>query len=162
MPSSHKQVILKQTVLNLFNFSSYSRCIAGITFKPNKIPKKERKSPEIRINWILYTVGYLLIRQPCNWQGALAPNISPLLISPLGCKVQDREVLLKGKAQYSWPPCTTLFRSAPFYIENIISYLNEVNCTEPSPSVSVPCSRLLSWPPTPTYFRIHWLTDVYI
>jgi hypothetical protein len=30
------------------------------------------------------------------------------------------EVLLKGKAQYSWPPCTNLFRSAPFYIENII------------------------------------------
>ncbi len=51
-----------------------------------------------------------------------------------------KEVLLKGKAQYSWPPCTNQFWSSPFYIENIInlsyktSYLNEeVNCTEPSP-----------------------------
>ncbi len=51
-----------------------------------------------------------------------------------------REILLKGKAQYDWPPCTNQFRSAPLYIENIInlfyktSYINEeVNCTEPSP-----------------------------
>ncbi len=60
-----------------------------------------------------------------------------------------REVLLKGKAQYSWPPCINQFRSAPFYIENIInlfyktSYLNkEVNCTEPSPLISIPWSSL--------------------
>ncbi len=52
-----------------------------------------------------------------------------------------RETLLKGKAQYSSPPCTNLFRSAPFCIENVIYILNktrylneEVNCTEPSPS----------------------------
>ncbi len=51
----------------------------------------------------------------------------------------SREVLLKGKDQYSWPPCTNKFRSAPFNIEKIInifyktSYLNEeVNCTENS------------------------------
>jgi len=61
-------------------------------------------------------------------------------------KSYTREPLMKGKAQYSWPPCTNLLRLAPFYIENIIyicyktSYLNEeVNGTEPSPSVSVPC-----------------------
>ncbi len=30
------------------------------------------------------------------------------------------EPLQKGKDQYSWPPCTNLFRSAPFYIENFI------------------------------------------
>ncbi len=66
-----------------------------------------------------------------------------------------KETLLKGKALYSWPPNTNLYRSAPFYIENIIyifnktSYLNEeVNCTEPSPSVSVP------WPK-------HQLTALY-
>jgi hypothetical protein len=60
------------------------------------------------------------------------------LLGYFECKI--REVLLKGKAQYSWPPCTNQFRSTPFYIENIInlfyktSYLNEeVNCTEPSP-----------------------------
>ncbi len=55
------------------------------------------------------------------------------------------EVLLRGKAQYSWPPCTNQFRSAPFYIENVMdlfyktSYLNEeVNCTKPSLLVSIP------------------------
>ncbi len=59
------------------------------------------------------------------------------------------EVLLKGKAQYGWPPCTNEFRSAPFYIESIIylfnetTYFNEeVNCTEPLPSVSIPCPNI--------------------
>ena len=59
---------------------------------------------------------------------------------------QSREVLLKGKDRHSWPPCTNKFRSAPFKNENIIdvfyktSYLDEeVNRTEPSPSVSFPC-----------------------
>ncbi len=57
-----------------------------------------------------------------------------------------RENFMKGKAQYSSPPCTNLFRSAPFYIEIIIyifiktSWLNEeVNRTEPSLSISIPC-----------------------
>jgi hypothetical protein len=56
-----------------------------------------------------------------------------------------REVLLKGKAQYCWPPCTNLFRSAPFYIENDIcvfnktGYLNEeVSGIEPFLSDSIP------------------------
>ncbi len=30
-----------------------------------------------------------------------------------------REALLKGKAQYGWPPWTNLIRSAAFYVENI-------------------------------------------
>ncbi len=57
-----------------------------------------------------------------------------------------REALLKGKAQYSWPPCPNWFVSAYFYIENIIylfyktSYPNEeVNGTEHS--VSVPWAQ---------------------
>ncbi len=55
------------------------------------------------------------------------------------------EVLLKGKVQYGWPPCTNQFRSAPFYIENTINlfyktrYFNEeVICTESFPLVSIP------------------------
>ncbi len=59
--------------------------------------------------------------------------------------IDTGEALCKGKAQYSWYPCTNLFRPTAFYIQNIInlcyktSYLNEeVNCTEPSPSASVP------------------------
>ncbi len=57
----------------------------------------------------------------------------------------SREVFLKGKAQYGWPPCTNKFRLVPFYFENIIHlcfktcYLNEeVNCTEPSPHLLFP------------------------
>jgi hypothetical protein len=56
-----------------------------------------------------------------------------------------REPLLKGKAQYCWPPRTNYLRSAAFSTKNFIylfcktSYLNvEVNCTEPFPSVSFP------------------------
>ncbi len=62
------------------------------------------------------------------------------------------EVLLKWKALYCWPPCTKC-RSFPFYIEKIIYISNkisdlneEVNCSEPSPSVSVPCmSEQINW-----------------
>ncbi len=62
----------------------------------------------------------------------------------------SRETLLKGKArQYSWPPCSSSFRSAHFYIENIIyrryktEYLKEeLNCTDPSLSVSIPCWKI--------------------
>jgi hypothetical protein len=36
-----------------------------------------------------------------------------------------REVLLKGQARYSRPPSTYKFRSAPFYIENIISFFTQ-------------------------------------
>ncbi len=57
----------------------------------------------------------------------------------------SKEVLLKGKDQYGWPPCTNQFRSATLYIENIInlfyktSYLNKkVNSTEPSPLLGIP------------------------
>ncbi len=57
----------------------------------------------------------------------------------------SRESLLKGKDQYSWPPCTNKLRSAVFDNANIIynftkeAKLNEeVNRTEPSLSVSIP------------------------
>ncbi len=57
-----------------------------------------------------------------------------------------REALPKGKAQYSWPPGTNRHESVHFCTEDIIYYLylttypnEEVNCTEPSPLVSVPC-----------------------
>ncbi len=55
-----------------------------------------------------------------------------------------KELLLNGKAQYSWPPCTNQFRSAAFDIVSIMQILyktnysnEEVNCTEPSTSVRV-------------------------
>jgi hypothetical protein len=62
-------------------------------------------------------------------------------------KSYSRELLLKGMAQYSWPSCTNLFRSATLDIANMLyfskkktSYLfEEVNCTETSLLVSVPC-----------------------
>ncbi len=34
-----------------------------------------------------------------------------------------KEPLLKGKDQYSWPPCTNYFRSAAFDKVNIIYFL---------------------------------------
>ncbi len=57
------------------------------------------------------------------------------------------EILLKGKEQYSWPPCNKLFIWAVFDISNI-TYFNTKSClnegfnrTEPSLSVSVPCYK---------------------
>ncbi len=57
----------------------------------------------------------------------------------------SREGLLKEKAQYSRPPCANLLRSTAFETEIIIylfyktTYLiEEVNCTNPSLSVSIP------------------------
>ncbi len=68
--------------------------------------------------------------------------------------------VLKGKAQYTWSPCTNLFRSAPFYIEHIIyifnktTYLNEdVNRTDSSPSVSIPWFKSNLSSTTMTKFR---------
>ncbi len=56
-----------------------------------------------------------------------------------------RDPLLKGKAQYSWPPCTYQFRSVTFLNWNYFclfykkGYPNkEVNGTDPSLSISVP------------------------
>ncbi len=40
-----------------------------------------------------------------------------------------REVLLKGEAQYSWPPCTNLFSSAPFIGNDISEKMANVNLT---------------------------------
>jgi hypothetical protein len=40
-------------------------------------------------------------------------------------EVFGREVLLKGNAQYGWPPCNNKFRSAPFYNENMIYFLTK-------------------------------------
>ncbi len=53
-------------------------------------------------------------------------NIDGLPVFPM-FKVDSlaRETLLKGKALYSWHPCTNLFRSEPFYIENIIYILTK-------------------------------------
>jgi hypothetical protein len=78
--------------------------------------------------------------------------------------VFTREVLLKGKALYSWPLCTNKFRSATFYTENFIDLLyktchlkEEVNCTKHFPSVSIPWFSysflLIKVPSISTYIR---------
>ncbi len=81
-----------------------------------------------------------------------------------------KKVLLKGKAQYSWPPCSNRFRSAPFYIEDIInllyktSFLNkEVNCTESPPLVSIPCASFqvnIRWPRSEIDLTIWWKAEM--
>ncbi len=60
------------------------------------------------------------------------------------------------KAQYSWPPCTNKFRLDTFdQIAITFTFLNfftkqaTANCTEPSPSVTVP------WSPFCTCFFAH-------
>ncbi len=50
---------------------------------------------------------------------SLGPRRKQHLIDVVGI-AQSREALLKGKAQYGWPPSTYLFRRAAFCIENII------------------------------------------
>ncbi len=56
--------------------------------------------------------------------------------------VRAGNYFVKGKAQYSSPPCTNKFKSAAFDTENIVfkrNYINEeFNRTESTPSVSVP------------------------
>jgi hypothetical protein len=56
----------------------------------------------------------------------------------------SRESLLNWKVHYGGSPCANIFKSANFYIKTIVytRYFNEeVNCTEPSRSVSVPWSK---------------------
>jgi hypothetical protein len=36
-----------------------------------------------------------------------------------------REVLLRGKTQYSWPPCTNYFRSALFTLKILFSFFTQ-------------------------------------
>jgi hypothetical protein len=62
-------------------------------------------------------------------------------------KLSTMERLLNGKAEYDRPPWSQVFRSAAFMFTIYIflfyktSYFNkEVNSSEPSPSVRVPCS----------------------
>ncbi len=43
-----------------------------------------------------------------------------------GYNCNTREHKLKGKAQYSLPPCACRFRSAAFDIENIIYFLSKL------------------------------------
>ncbi len=78
-----------------------------------------------------------------NAEDCHSKSISCTCLGSLG---STREFLLKRKkGQYHGPPCTNLFRSAAFNVENIVltfnkkSYLNEeANFTEPSLSVRVP------------------------
>ncbi len=80
----------------------------------------------------------------------------------------SREVLLKGKAQYSWPPITYYFRWAHFYFENIIyifyktSYLDEEDiCTEPSFQLVFPGLSLESFFSLVSHLRMEHLTVLF-
>ncbi len=88
--------------------------------------------------------------QPLNL-GVLV-NRSTTALLPLGPHALTMEVLLMGKAQYSWPPCTNKLILIAFYNENIFTFLQnkrylneEVNCIEPSPQVSIPCTNWYFW-----------------
>ncbi len=58
----------------------------------------------------------------------------------------NREPLLKGKAQYNWPPCTNYFQSAAFDNANIFYFfvkqatlVRRSTVHEPFLPVRVPC-----------------------
>ncbi len=79
-------------------------------------------------------------------------------------KASSMEPLLKGKDQYRWSPCTNYFRLANFDTENILclcyktNYFNEeVNCTEPFLSISVPWQVVaVVIRPEMVYLKIHF------
>ncbi len=53
----------------------------------------------------------------------------------------SKELSLKGKAQYSWRignHCIRICEQFYTFLQNFFYLNEEVNCTEPSPSVSVP------------------------
>jgi hypothetical protein len=98
-------------------------------------------------------------------QGPNLLGLSLLGNTAVQSRRRSREAYYKGKAQYSWPPCTYWFRSAPFYIENIIylSYkttcLNVVvNCIEPSRSVSIPRKK---WLTSLVFFHENYWKDLW-
>ncbi len=89
-----------------------------------------------------------------QWWGKCSTTVLQLLSK----QKYYQEVFVRDKAQYHWPPCANWFISAPSCTENSIylfyktSYLNEeVNCTEPSTSVSIPCN-------TPFFQDFCWKT----
>ncbi len=56
--------------------------------------------------------------------GILQSAIVPSVMGPLtkAHVAATRESLLKGKAQYGWPPCTNKFGLGHFYTENVIHF----------------------------------------
>ncbi len=58
---------------------------------------------------------------------------------------RTREVLLKGKGKYSWPPCTYEFRSAPFILKILVTiFTKQVASMRRSIVLSLP--PLLAFP----------------
>ncbi len=53
-------------------------------------------------------------------------------------KVLSKEPLLKGKAQYNWPPCTNLFRTAAFDIDIIYLFTKQPTLERRSTVLSLP------------------------
>jgi hypothetical protein len=68
----------------------------------------------------------------------------------VNAKAHLRDVLLKGKAQYSWAPCTYYFRSPPFYTKNIV-YLFPKQATLMRRSTALSFSPQLVFPA-----HLHW------
>ncbi len=56
----------------------------------------------------------------------------------LQTKIKNRESLLKGKDQYRWPPCTNLFRSAPFDNANVYFFTKQATLMRRSTVFNLP------------------------
>ncbi len=115
--------------LNCNNFSLYvGEHATGATKKLERLPLKQliyskdlseggrvRKSTNIKLGWKYFqdtnTLAYFA-------EGSLTKGEIYIRLvlarTVLSCKWTTRESLLKGKDQYSWPPCTNQFRLASF------------------------------------------------
>jgi len=77
-----------------------------------------------------------------------------------------QEILAEGENSLRLTSSYNLFRSDPSYIENVINSFRrtrfldeEVNCTEPSPSVSLPCIHYCLHP---TFFQLYRFVSVFV
>ncbi len=64
------------------------------------------------------------------------------VVAPYWAYYKIREPLLKGKAQYNWPPCLDQLVMVSQTLFTYLQNLKEVNRTESSPSISVPCLNI--------------------
>ncbi len=114
-------------------FLSFSRCLGELNWTLDRMICKRVIYQLLYRRWQVIKVA--------SWQ----VDLTSTQTSKEATDASIKESLLKGKDQYSLPPCTNEFGSTAFRTDQNIfliyetSYLNEdVNRIEPSPSVRVP------------------------
>ncbi len=92
--------------------------------------------------FVSYAKNEVLRIHTQGWEGIASWANPKNILRAVYCL--DKEVLLKGKAQYRWPP--VLIISDQLYFKPTFcktsSFNEEVNCTEPSPQLLFPACSL--------------------